>query len=181
MATPRSTARRYAEAARSIAERDGSLETWVTAVETAAQRLGVPELMRVLADPALSFDSRRSVAEQVLGDTVTGGPRNLVLLLVRRNRIELLPEVAAQLRRLYDQQQGIVSATVTSAAPLTDADVSALRERLAGMTGGRVDISLQVDPDILGGVMVRIGDRLIDGSVRGRLERLRTSLASGVF
>ena len=73
--------------------------------------------MRVLADPALSFDSRRSVAEQVLGDTVTGGPRNLVLLLVRRNRIELLPEVAAQLRRLYDQQQGIVSATVTSAAP----------------------------------------------------------------
>ena len=49
------------------------------------------------------------------------------------------------------------------------------------MTGGRVDISLQVDPDILGGVMVRIGDRLIDGSVRGRLERLRTRLASGAL
>jgi F-type H+-transporting ATPase subunit delta len=181
MPTPRSTARRYAEAALSIAERDSSLETWVAALETATGRLGAPELMRVLADPALSFDARRSVAEQVMGDTVTGGPRNLVLLLVRRGRIELLPEVAAQLRRLYDQRQGMVKATVTSASPLTDADVSALRDRLAGMTGGRVDISLQVDPDILGGVMVRVGDRLIDGSIRGRLERLRTRLAAGAL
>jgi F-type H+-transporting ATPase subunit delta len=181
MATPRSTARRYAEAALSIAERDDSLDTWVAALETATTRLGVPELMRILADPALPFESRRSVAEQVMADVVTGGPRNLVLLLVRRGRIELLPEVAAQLRRLYDQRLGIVGATVTSAAPLTDAEVEALRERLAGMTGGRVDISLQVDPDILGGVMVRIGDRLIDGSVRGRLERLRTRLASGAL
>jgi F-type H+-transporting ATPase subunit delta len=181
MPTPRSTARRYAEAALSIAERDDSLGTWVAALETATGRLGAPELMRVLADPALSFDARRSVAERVMGDVVTGGPRNLVLLLVRRGRIELLPEVAAQLRRLYDQRQGIVKATVTSASPLTDADVSALRDRLAGMTGGHVDLSLQVDPDILGGVMVRIGDRLIDGSVRGRLERLRTRLATGAL
>lgn len=181
MPTPRSTARRYAEAALSIAERDDSLDTWVTAVETATQRLGVPELMRVLADPALAFDSRRSVAEQVMADAVTGGPRNLVLLLVRRGRIELLPEVATQLRRLYDQRQGIVKATVTSATPLTDAEMTALGERLAGMTGGRVDLSVQVDPAILGGVMVRMGDRLIDGSVRGRLERLRTRLASGAL
>ncbi len=181
MPTPRSTARRYAEAALSIAERDDSLETWVAALETATTRLVVPDLMRVLADPALPFESRRTVAEQVMADVVTGGPRNLVLLLVRRGRIELLPEVASQLRRLYDQRQGIVGATVTSAAPLTDTEVDALRERLAGMTGGRVDISLQVDPDILGGVMVRIGDRLIDGSVRGRLERLRTKLASGAL
>jgi F-type H+-transporting ATPase subunit delta len=181
MPTPRSTARRYAEAALSIAERDSSLETWVAALETATSRLGVPELMRILADPARDFATRRGVAEQVLGETVTDGPRNLVLLLIRRGRIELLPEVAAQLRRLYDQRQGVVGATVTSAAPLTDAEVAALRERLGGMTGGRVNLDLKVDPDILGGIMVRIGDRLIDGSVRGRLERLRTRLASGAL
>jgi len=181
MPTPRSTARRYAEAALSIAERDDSLEAWVTALETATSRLAVPELMRILADPALAFGTRRTVAEDVLADSVVGGPRNLVLLLVRRGRIELLPEVAAQLRRLYDQRLGVVKATVTSAAPLTEAETTALRERLAGMTGGRVDLDTQVDPAILGGVMVRLGDRLIDGSVRGRLERLRTKLASGAL
>jgi F-type H+-transporting ATPase subunit delta len=181
MPTPRSTARRYAEAALSIAERDDSLETWVAALETAATRLGVPELMRILADLALPFTTRRAVAEQVLGDAVTDGPRNLVLLLLRRGRIELLPDVAAHLRRLHDQRQGIVAATVTSAAPLTDPEVLALRERLSGMTAGRVDLELRVDPAILGGVMVRIGDRLIDGSVRGRLERLRTRLATGAL
>ncbi len=181
MPTPRSTARRYAEAALSIAERDDSLEAWVAALETAAGRLGVPELMRILADPARDFGTRRAVAEQVLGDAITDGPRNLVLLLIRRGRIELLPEVAAQLRRLHDQRQGIVGAIVTSAAPMTDAEVDTLRERLAGMTGGRVNLDLKVDPDILGGVMVRIGDRLIDGSVRGRLERLRTRLAAGAL
>ncbi len=181
MPTPRSTARRYAEAALSIAERDDSLETWVAALETATSSLGVPELMRILADPARDFGTRRSVAEQVLGESVTDGPRNLVLLLIRRGRIELLPEVSAQLRRLYDQRRGVVGATVTSAAPLTDTEVASLRERLAGMTGGQVNLDLQVDPDILGGIMVRIGDRLIDGSVRGRLERLRTRLASGAL
>ena len=64
---------------------------------------------------------------------------------------------------------------------LEEAETTALRERLAGMTGGHVDLDTQVDPAILGGVMVRLGDRLIDGSVRGRLERLRTRLASGAL
>lgn len=179
MATLRSTARRYAEAALSLAERDGTLGDWVGALETASGRLTEAQVIRVLADPAIPFDQRRRVVEAILGDTVTGAPRNLVLLLVRRGRIELLPRVAGELRRLWEQRQGIVHAVVTSAAPLTDAETQAVRERLAAMTGETVEVELQVDPSLLGGVLVRMGDRLIDGSVRGRLERLRTRLTSG--
>jgi F-type H+-transporting ATPase subunit delta len=69
---------------------------------------------------------------------------------------------------------------VTSAAPLSDAERDAVRERLAAMTGDTVEIETRVDPSLLGGILVRMGDRLIDGSVRGRLERLRTRLTSGV-
>ena len=69
-------------------------------------------------------------------------------------------------------------ATVTSAIALDAADVEALRERLATMTGKRVELHQEVDADLLGGLSVRIGDRLIDGSVRGRLERLRTELST---
>jgi F-type H+-transporting ATPase subunit delta len=180
MATLRSTARRYAEAALALAERDGSLADWVGALETASTRLTHAQVMRVLADPAIAFDDRRRVAEAMLGDSVTGAPRNLVLLLVRRGRIELLPRVAAELRRLWEQRQGIVHAVVTSAAPLSEAEAAAVRDKLAVMTGDQVEMELQVDPSLLGGVLVRIGDRLIDGSVRGRLERLRTRLTSGV-
>jgi F-type H+-transporting ATPase subunit delta len=181
MATLRSTARRYAEAASSIAERDDSLGDWVTAIETATTRLGDPQVMRVLADPAIPFDDRRRVAESVLGDAVTGAPRNLVLLLIRRGRIELLPRVAAELRRLWEQRQGIVRAVVTSAAPLSAAEGAAVRERLAAMTGDRVEVEQAVDPSLLGGVVVRMGDRLIDGSVSGRLGRLRARLTAGVL
>ncbi|MBX3028695.1 MAG: ATP synthase F1 subunit delta [Chloroflexi bacterium] len=181
MPTPRSTARRYAEAATQIADRDGTLGDWVAAVERASERLSAADLMRVLSDPAIPFADRRRVAEQVLGDTVTGGPRNLVLLLVRRGRIELLPQVAAELRRLHDQRAGIATAVVTSAAPLTPEEAAAVSQRLSEMTGDTVQLELQVDPSLLGGVQVRIGDRLIDGSVRGRLERLRSRLAAGAI
>lgn len=181
MAQARSTARRYAEAALAIADRDKSVESWLTALGSASQALAGAEISRVLANPALPFPARRSIAEQALGAEVTGPPRNLVLLLVRRGRIELLPSVAREFRRLYERREGIVQATVTSAAPLSSAEVAALSERLAGMTGGRVEITVAVDPAILGGVTVRLGDRLIDGSVRGRLERLRTRLASGAL
>jgi len=180
MATLRSTARRYAEAALSLAERDGSLGDWVRALETASTRLTDAQVMRVLADPAIAFDDRRRVAEAMLGDAITGGPRNLVLLLVQRGRIELLPRVAAELRRLWEQRQGIVRAVVTSAAPLSEAETDAVRAKLAAMTGDQVEVELQVDPALLGGLLVRMGDRLIDGSVRGRLERLRARLTSGV-
>lgn len=180
MATLRSTARRYAEAALSLAERDDSLGDWVDALETASTRLTDAQVMRVLANPAIPFHDRRRATEALLGGSVTGGPRNLVLLLVRRGRIELLPRVASELRRLWEQRQGIVHAVVTSAAPLSQAETDAVRDKLAAMTGDQVEMELEVDPALLGGILVRMGDRLIDGSVRGRLGRLRTRLTSGV-
>lgn len=180
MATLRGTARRYAEAARSLAERDDSLGDWVDALEAAAARLTEAQVMRVLADPAIPFDDRRRVAEAILGDATKGSTRNLVLLLVRRGRIELLPQVAAEVRRLWEQRQGIVHAVVISAAPLSAAEGDAVRARLATLTGATIETEHQVDPSLLGGILVRMGDRLIDGSVRGRLERLRAQLTSSV-
>ena len=99
----------------------------------------------------------------------------------KRGRIEQLPRVAAEFRRLDDQRNNIVHATVTSAAPLEADEVEAIRSRLEGLTGSSVDLETSVDADLLGGVVVRVGDRLIDGSVRGRLERLRNQLAAGAL
>lgn len=181
MAGNRSTARRYAEAAFEIAERDGTVDAWLDAFAAAEALLGQPDLTRLLANPAVPAGARHDLLEKVAGERLTGAPRRLLQLLVARGRIERLPEVAREFRRLHRLREGITQASITSAAPLTDAEVATITERLSGMTGGSVEVSLSVDPALLGGVQVRLGDRLIDGSVRGRLERLRSKLASGAL
>jgi F-type H+-transporting ATPase subunit delta len=180
MARRDSAPRRYADAAFEIAQRDGAFETWRRDLDAAAEMATEGELERVLANPAIPLDQRISVAEQVFR-SLSGPVRNLVLLLVRRNRIEQLPQVAAEFRRLDDRRNGLTHAVATSAAPLEADEVKAITARLEELTGGRVDLETAVDPSLLGGLVVRVGDRLIDGSVRGRLERLRHQLASGAL
>ncbi len=171
--------RRYAEAAFQIASRDDSIETWRRELELAAAETD-GQLMAVLANPALPLDQRLATAEGVYAK-LSQPVRNILLLLVRRGRIEQLPRVVAEFSRLDDRRQGITHATATSAAPLTDLEVRALTARLEGMTGGRIALTTDVDESLLGGLIVRVGDRLIDGSVRGRLERLRNQLATGAL
>lgn len=178
MALARSTARRYAEAAFEIAERDDSMEAWVAALAVAQERLVDPEVMRLLSNPSVASSSRVEVLGRILGDDVTGAQRNLLALMVRRGRFEQLPAVIREFQRLYRLREGIVEATVTSAATLDATELEALKSRLETMTGKTIDLSQEVDPGLLGGVQVRVGDQLIDGSIRGRLERLRTDFTN---
>ena len=171
--------RRYAEAAFQIASRDDSIETWRGELEGAAATVD-DQLMAVLANPALPLEQRLDAAGGVFAK-LSQPVRNIIFLLVRRGRIEQLPRVVEEFVRLDERRQGITHATATSAAPLTDLEVKALTARLEQMTGGRVALDTAVDESLLGGLIVRVGDRLIDGSVRGRLERLRNQLASGAL
>jgi len=179
MARSSGSARRYADAAFAIALRDGTVEPWRRESAATAETLGEERLARVLANPAVPLASRAELVEVAVGGFVSRPVLNLVLLLLRRGRIDLLPRVAQELARLDDLRNGVVKATATSAAPLEPDEVRALTARLQRLTGGRVELTTDVDPSLLGGVIVRLGDRLIDGSVRGRLERLRSRLASG--
>lgn len=172
--------RRYADAAFEIGLRDGDVDRWRRELDLAAATLADGDLEEALANPATPLDQRLDAAERVFGD-LSPKALNLVLLLVRRGRIEQLPRVAAEFRRLDDERNGIVHATATSAGPLGPDEVQALTARLQEMTGAKVTLETAVDPDLLGGLIVRIGDRLIDASVRGRLERLRSRLAAGAL
>jgi F-type H+-transporting ATPase subunit delta len=173
--------RRYAEAAFEVAQRDDTVEAWRAELDMAAAITSDPEVGRALANPAVPFQTRLAAVRESIGRGVSPGALNLIGLMLRRGRIEQLPRVAAEFQRLDNTRQGITLATATSAAPLGPDEVQALTERLEQMTDGRVELDLQVDPSLLGGLVVRVGDRLIDGSVRGRLERLRNQLASGAL
>ena len=181
MARRDTAARRYAEAAFEVAMRDGTLDVWRRELDASAIRLGDEWVMRVLSNPAVPIDQRSVAVAGLLERTASRAVQNLVQLLLRRGRIEQLPRVAAEFRRLDDRRQGVTNATATSAEALQPDEIEALTTRLEQSTGGRIALDVQVDPGLLGGLVVRIGDRLIDGSVRGRLERLRNQLTSGAL
>ena len=174
-------ARRYAEAAFEIARRDDSVERWLAQLDHAAAAVTDPTVMRRLENPRVPLAERHAALVSVLGSDLQAQVANLIGLLLRRRRLDALPGIAREFRRLHNRAAGIVEATATSAAQLDQAEVDALRARLEQISGARVELELNVDPALLGGVQVRLGDRLIDGSVRGRLERLRTRLAAGAI
>ena len=179
MTRPSTAARRYAEAAFSLAREEGALDRWAAELATAAEIMSMPDAARVVGNPAVPIQARRDVISALLGPRVSPQVVNLVLLLSERGRMEALPAVSAEYRRLLNRERGIVEARVTSAAPLEAAEVDALRTKIQGIAGGRVDLSTAVDPALIGGLTVRVGDTLIDASVRGRLERLRERLQEG--
>ena len=181
MARRDSAARRYAEAAFQVASRDGTLDEWRSQLDAAASVISDERVVKILANPAIPVERRAAVLTDLLGERASGPVQNLIQLLLRRGRIEALPRVAEEFRRLDDDRQGITHATATTAAKLTPEEVKALTERLERSTGRRVALDVEIDPSLLGGLVVRVGDRMIDGSVRGRLERLRNQLISGAL
>jgi F-type H+-transporting ATPase subunit delta len=181
MARRESAARRYAEAAFDIATRDNSIDAWRGELDAAAEVVEDERVGRGLANPSIPLETRLATAERTFGKLVGQKTLNLIGLMLRRGRIQELPKLAEEFRRLDNERQGITRATATSASPLTKDEVAALTRRLEDYTGGRVELDVQVDPSLLGGLVVRVGDRLIDGSVRSRLERLRNQLVSGAL
>ena len=161
MARSTTAARRYAEAAFEIALRDSTVDAWRSELDQAA--------------------AVKAAITKGLGSSVSAPVLNLILFMVRRGRIEDLSSVAAEFRRLDDERNGVTHAVATTASPLEPSEIKLLTTRLETMTGGKVELTVETDPSVLGGLIVRVGDRLIDGSVRGRLERLRSQLVSGAL
>jgi F-type H+-transporting ATPase subunit delta len=174
-----SAARRYAEAVFQLAERDKSLDRWAEDLRLAAQFSADPDLAKVVNSPLVQVAELDELLERLLAKRISAPALNLVRLLARRGKLELLGPISAEYQRLLNASHGVISALVTSAKPLDRDEDKAIRGRIAEMTGATVDVETAVDPALIGGLTVRIGDRLIDASVRGRLERLRAQLLAG--
>jgi F-type H+-transporting ATPase subunit delta len=179
MVMPSTASRRYAEAAFQIASRDGTLDEWATGLDLAAKVVSDERVAAIVDNPARPYRDRLDVLERLLQGRVPEGVLRLAGLLAERARVERLAGTAAEYRRLLEHERGIVEARVTSAAPLTPDETAAVRRWVQRTTGATVNITATVDESLIGGLTVRVGDTLMDASVRGRLERLRTQLATG--
>ncbi|HJP89688.1 MAG TPA: ATP synthase F1 subunit delta [Candidatus Limnocylindrales bacterium] len=177
--TSSTAARRYAEAVFELGMRDDAIDVYGDELEQAAQLVGTDKVLAVLTDPARPLGERQALADKLIARRVPDPVHRLVALLVEHGKIERLGKIASEYRRLLQEERGEVDAIATTASPLTAAETAALASKLAEMTGKTVDLRVEVDESLIGGLTVRVGDTLYDASVRGRLERLRERLVAG--
>lgn len=173
---PSSTARRYAEAAFDVARQDGDLQGWLADLRAASEALQEPNTAAFFKDPNVGRDERLEALDKLVGH-IRPHVLNLLRVLAVRQRLYLLPGIAREFEDLEREARGVAQAYVTVARPVDEAEKAEIASRLGQMTGKQIDVHTQVDPNILGGIVVRMGDRLIDASVAGRLQRLRQQLA----
>lgn len=175
-------ARRYARALHQNAEAAGQREAVGNDVALVRETLdGSRELALLFASPVVDRDRKRAVVERLFSDRVSATTLDLFRLLVEKDRIALLGDVMRAYAQLEDEHAGRIEAHVRSALPLGGEEAQALERRLAELTGHTVRLRIDIDPDLIGGVVVRIGDTVYDGSARHQLERLREQFAEGIY
>jgi len=166
---------RYAAALFSIAKERGVIDSWATQIERLGAAVSDPGAMRVLTAPGLSIQQKREALAEVAGPLDPEVAR-LITILLERKRIKQLTAVAEAFADRVRREKGIVLAEVTTAIPLSEADRQGVSRWLAGDLGRPAEARYNVDPEIIGGVVARVGDQLIDGSVRARLEAMRRAM-----
>jgi F-type H+-transporting ATPase subunit delta len=173
--------KRYAKALMSLGKEDGKYDEYGRQLADFAELFAESaELVSVLTNPQFNLDDRRQVLGVVLDKTgQTGVVRNFLNLMLDKDRIGLVPEVLAVYQGLTDELAGLKRAEVTSAAELDDAEVDRVKQALAQVVGGRVEVDVQVDGSLIGGLVARIGDLVFDGSVKTQLLGLKESLKRG--
>jgi len=141
---------------------------------------GSPELREFFVNPAIPAVQKVGFLDKLNGQLgLRKELRNLLAVLIDNDRIGQVNEVAQAYRRLLQQQSGIRQAEIVTARALSEPERTSLVAEIGKLAGSRIDASFKLDPSILGGTVVRIGSTVYDGSVRGRLERLKESLIAG--
>jgi F-type H+-transporting ATPase subunit delta len=138
------------------------------------------QLRNFIADPFIKAENKKAVLQQIVGEGINHYLRNFLLLLVDRQRILLLEPICQQYLALLRQLNQTVLAEVISTRELTEAQQQAVREKVSSMTNARqVELETKLDPDLIGGVIIKVGSQVIDASLRGQLRRLSLRLSSG--
>jgi F-type H+-transporting ATPase subunit delta len=171
------SARRYAQAVFQIAIENETVGKWRSELATIAATLTDPQLQPILEDPKVRLNDKANLTIKCLPEISQLG-QNLANLLVAKRALGVVDRIADEFNRMADAHEGLEHALVTTAIDLDDTDRERLSSHLSVLTGKRVTLETNVDPDIIGGFVARIGDKLLDGSTRARLEALKKRLVA---
>ena len=153
-----------------------AVASWLDPLKSIAASLAESGMIETLDDAAVPFSKKQEMLQPIFPDHAGTELRNFLFLLASKNQVNLLPEIVKEFDRFVQRTEQVEAAKVTSAVPLMDAEKQALEAKLRRQFGNEIILDYVVDPTILGGVIVRAGDKVIDGSVAGRLAALKEKL-----
>jgi F-type H+-transporting ATPase subunit delta len=171
----KANARRYAQAIFEIALEKKEPERWQADLQKIVAAVSDTTFQAALDSPKIKIENKSRFLKERLGD-INPLALNLVLLLITKTGVSVIRQIADEYKRLLDSYNGIEMAEVTTAVPLDNADKQKLAERLGSVVNAKVEIETKVDPEILGGVIARVGGKLLDGSTRSKLAALKKEL-----
>lgn len=175
MSTALTLARPYARAAVSLAREQGRLQSWSDGLGFAATIAADESVKSLLTSPAMNVDAALTLLSPNRGADQEFDQLLRVLMINRR--LPLLPEISQLFELARAEAEHVVNVTITSATKMDDSEVETISSALRRRFGTDISLTQMVDPDLIGGAIIDAGDVVIDGSVRGKLERLRTTLA----
>lgn len=178
MAEARTIARPYAEAVFKLAKANNALPAWSDMLQLAATIASDERIRALIGDPKIPAKRLSELLLSICGDKLNSEGRNFVLLLVENGRVEILPQVSELFEQLKAQHEGVLEAHITSAFAMSDAQLKDLVINLEAKFKRKIEAKVSVNPELIGGVKVEIGDEVLDASVRGKLEAMAIALKS---
>lgn len=169
-------ARPYAEAILARALETDGLDRWSDTLEFISAVLESPDIVRIITDPRIPSDQVVALLLDIVRDRCDEDGQNLLRILVENRRLAIVPEIANTFAQLKREQQGVLQVQVRSAYALNDEQANILAVALKKRLNRDIKICSQQDPDLIGGVIIHAGDLVIDGSVRGQLNKLAYQL-----
>jgi F-type H+-transporting ATPase subunit delta len=178
MAELTTLARPYAKAAFEVALFAESLQTWSTMLGEVAAVTAADNVIAVLSSPSLTGEQQAKIVTDLCGDEINAQMQNFIVILAENKRLGLLPEIIELFEILKANQEKTVDVDVLTAFPLADSTEQSIAKALKARLQREVNIQSEVDKSLLGGMVIRAGDLVIDGSVRGKLSKLAEAMNS---
>ena len=170
---------RYAQAVFLLGKERHMLDEWLADLDKLAEILEDEVILAALENPEIPFPEKEKALEP-LASIVSPQAMNLVRLLLSRNCIGAAGGITREFKRMYNEDRGLEKARVITAVPLDEESAARLADEISVVLGGKkIELETEVDPSIIGGFIARVGENLLDGSIRSNLERLKRQLASG--
>lgn len=178
MAEPVTVARPYAEAVFKLAAQANMLPAWSVALANIDGVVADVRVQKLISDPNVSAQQLEGLVLGVVGDRISGEARNFVQVLVNNGRLELMPHIRAHFEALKREKEGVLEAKIISALPIGDDQVKQLVAQLETKYQRKVVAQVETDASLIGGVKIIVGDKVIDATVRGKLDAMAAALVS---